>query len=611
MGEYYGYWGRDQLLKINGWVNQAADPDQLYIELYRDHRWLDRLLEQFPSADEDGDGTISPVEAVRWHARRVPLITPGQDLLKWLPAGVSQWKEQVAMSDGTILATQVYLPAGEGPFPVLVGRGIRQGGQMDCAHWYLAKGFACVSQDLVPEEERLERGMHGGRSIRRRDPAPDTRDLLAWVTGQAWCNGRIALFGYSAGGMATLPVLNLRPPELSAIVTHIASADAAGIFRLRGGVSSQRHYNPEDRGSWTPALPESSGQGGLRPVLPEEQVATFKTDLAGWFDIFLQGSIDDWLAWKATGRAVLVIGAGSHGPHPRPSRVPPDYCDADIFWPDVPQFNLLTDGVDPDSVRSVLLYFQMGDFLDPLAPGNRWMIAQDWPPPFEERSFYLTSDHRLNLQPSDPTDASIDYTYDPRDPVVRVDMGWKGLIADGPADQRPLRKRPDVVFFASEVLDHPLGITGRIRAELFISTDVPDTTFMVKLLDIYPDGYEAMIAHGVLMARYHRSLNQPEPLRPGQIYRLEIDLWSTALVFNQGHRIGLFVTSSDAGRFAVHPNTYDPIESYEESKVARQRLHVSASHPSRLILPVTPVDAGTVFDPKVHALCRKLAAWDK
>ncbi len=45
------------------------------------------------------------------------------------------------MSDGVSLATQVYLPKGEGPFPVLIGRGARKGGQLDLAHWYLARGF--------------------------------------------------------------------------------------------------------------------------------------------------------------------------------------------------------------------------------------------------------------------------------------------------------------------------------------------------------------------------------------------------------------------------------------------------------------------------------------
>jgi putative CocE/NonD family hydrolase len=190
-------------------------------------------------------------------------------------------------------------------------------------------------------------------------------------------------------------------------------------------------------------------------------------------------------------------------------------------------------------------------------------------------------------------------------------LGWKGLIADGPADQRPLRSRSDVLYFSTAPLDEPVELNGRIRAELFVSSDAPDTTFMVKLLDIYPDGYEAMIAHGTLMARYHNGFDQPEPLEKGRVYRLEIDLWSTSMVFNEGHRIGLYVTSSDAGRFAVHPNTYEPIDSYTDARVAANSIHLSSEHPSRLILPVTELGAGTVYDPAVHVIHRKTAEWDK
>jgi putative CocE/NonD family hydrolase len=150
-----------------------------------------------------------------------------------------------------------------------------------------------------------------------------------------------------------------------------------------------------------------------------------------------------------------------------------------------------------------------------------------------------------------------------------------------------------------------------VWAELHVSTDVPDTTFMVKLLDIYPDGYEAMIAQGAVMARYHKGLEQPEPLEKGEVYKLTVDLWSTAIVFAQGHRIGLMVTSSEAGRYVVHPNSYEPVDSYEGAPVANNTGHVSAEHSSRLILPVIAPGVSTDYDPDKHRLCAKLAEWDK
>jgi predicted acyl esterase len=596
---------------INGWQRGEVDLDKLFIDLYEDERWLDRLLEQFPEADADGDGEITAEEAVRWHALRVPPLTPGAQEPVWLPDGVSHWKEMVRMRDGVELGTQVYLPEGEGPFPVWVGRGHRRRAQLDGAHWYLAHGFACVSQDLVPESEGLQVGAHGARARRRRDIGSDTYDLVEWIARQAWCSGKIGIFGYSAGGMATLPVLFLKPPSLTAVITHIASTDPYAVYRMRGGVAGNRRYDPERRGGWEPGEPPAPDRPVLQKVTADENVEIYKTDMAGWFDVFLQGSIDDWVAWKDTGRAVLIVGAGSHGQHPRPSRVPPDYCDGDIFWPDVPQFNLLIDGIDESSVHSVMYYFMMGDFTDPEAPGNEWKVTDRWPIPHEARSFYLTADHTLQERAPEEAEAAITYPYDPNDPVVRVDIEWKGQIADGPVDQRPLRSRDDVVYFSTDPLEAPLEVTGRVWVDLYISTDVPDTTFVVKLLDIYPDGYEAMIAQGVLMARYHKGYDQPEPLEEGRVYKLAIDLWSTAIVFAEGHRIGLYVTSSDAGRWAVHPNSYEPVDSYEGAPVAHNSVHVSASYPSRLILPVIAPGVSIDYDPEVHSLGKKIVEWEK
>lgn len=612
MGEYYGAWSRDQLLKVNRWISEEVDLAKLYIDLYQDQRWLDRLLTQFPQADADADGKITAEEAVRWHALRVPLIVPGSPLLAWLPTSVSHWKETVQMADGVDLGTQVYLPEGEGPFPTMVGRGIRKGGQMDGAHWYLKKGFACVSQDLVPEGEELSAGIHGASARAVRDIASDAYELVEWVAKQAWCNGKIALFGYSAGGMATLPALISKPPSLTAIVTHIASTDPKSIYRMRGGVETSRRYDPQQQDGWAPGELPAPGRSTILPkVRADENIRIYKTDIAGWFDIFLQGSINDWVAWKDTGRAVLVVGGGTHGAHPRPSRVPPDYCDADMFWPDVPQFNLLNGGVEERSIQSVMYYFLMGDFSNPDAPGNLWKVTDSWPIPHTDKSFYLTSDHKLWQNKSHSSETSITYLYDPNNPAVRADIGWRSLIADGPVDQRPLEDRDDIVSFCTDPLMSPVEVTGPVWAELYISTDVPDTTFVVTLLDIYPDGYKAYITSGILMARYHIGFEQPEPLVSGTVYKLTIDMWSTAIVFDKGHRIGIHVTSSDAGHFVVHPNSYEPVASYKGAPIAHNTLHMSVAYPSRLVLPIIEPGVSKDYIPGEHSLCIKTTEWDK
>ena len=87
---------------------------------------------------------------------------------------------------------------------------------------------------------------------------------------------------------------------------------------------------------------------------------------------------------------------------------------------------------------------------------------------------------------------------------------------------------------------------NRERTLIFVGSDAPDTTFMVKLIDVYPDGYEAILRAGAMMARYHAGMDRPRKLQADKVYRLEVDLRSTAYVFDKGHRLAVHVTSSMA-----------------------------------------------------------------
>lgn len=105
---------------------------------------------------------------------------------------------------------------------------------------------------------------------------------------------------------------------------------------------------------------------------------------------------------------------------------------------------------------------------------------------------------------------------------------------------------------------------------------------MVKLLDVRPDGYEMIIREGAAMTRYRNGLDKPAPLKAGEVAGLAFDFNSAAIVFDKGHQIGVYITSSSTPAYEIHPNTYEPVASYEKSAVARQTIHTG----SRIILPV-------------------------
>ena len=71
-----------------------------------------------------------------------------------------------------------------------------------------------------------------------------------------------------------------------------------------------------------------------------------------------------------------------------------------------------------------------------------------------------------------------------------------------------------------------------------------------------------------------------------------MDLWSTSLVFNRGHRIRVAVSSSNSPRFDANPNTGGPTDPPGEKRIATNTLHLSREHASCLVLPVCKA-AGT------------------
>ena len=164
--------------------------------------------------------------------------------------------------------------------------------------------------------------------------------------------------------------------------------------------------------------------------------------------------------------------------------------------------------------------------------------------------------------------------------------GQNLLIAKGPMDQRPVEARPDVLLFTTEPLAEPVEVTGRLTAKLAVSSDCPDTDFTVKLCDVYPDGKSMLVTDGIRRASLRNGFEKHEPLEAWKVYELDVDLWSTSLVFNKGHHIRFAVSSSNAPRFEPNPNTGDPHPTGGKSRVATNTLHVSGQYPSRILLPL-------------------------
>ena len=529
-------------------------------------------------------------------------VAPAQQTSATPPAAAAAAKpleEMVAMRDGVRLSTNIYLPEGKGPFPVVLIR--TPYGKLTQAVGYAVwtrRGFALITQDV------RGKGQSEGPYRPFVDDPNDGFDTVEWIARQSWSNGKVGMFGASAMGIASNLAAMMNPPHLVATFVLVARSSIFTQSAFMGGV-----FRKELNEIWL------KRQGAI-DVLNE----TFKHNVydhfydiaemplywdkikvpvynwGGWYDIFAQGNLDNFVGQqaqgggRAAGNQKLTMGPWGHGQIEEvkyPSNSVMNATEEAVRW-----FDYWLQGKDNGIMdEPPVKYYVMGDVADPKAPGNEWRTALAWPVPSKTTSYFLTAGGGLSDRLPAEAESTDAYKYDPKNPVPTI--GGANLnIKKGPMDQRPIGKRADVLKFMTPVLDAPVEVTGRVKVELWAESDAVDTDFMAKLVDVYPDGTERLVLDSAIRARFREGLDREVFMKKGEVYRFTIDLWSTSIIFNKGHRIAIHITSSNDPRFDPNPNTGKPLRADNDTRVATNTIHHDRSHPSRALLPIVPVYNG-------------------
>ena len=509
----------------------------------------------------------------------------------------------VPMRDGVKLATNVFLPEGEGPWPVVLtrtpyGKGKAQAREKQEAN-FTGHGYVRVVQDC--------RGRFGSEGEYRAfiDDMDDGYDTVEWAARQPWSNGKVGMVGGSAMGITANHAAMSGAPHLLANVVTVAHGSSYHNSGYPGGVFLKNLNEEWLRLQGVPpanvprpihrVYDDSFRQRDIRQYFTKMKVPTI--NIGGWYDIFGQGNIDCFIGLQnegappAKGNQKLVMGAFGHGPLKGDLKYPADAARTGASGLTLRWFDHWLKGEDNGVEREpAVRYYVMGDTLDSSAPGNAWRTSDIWPPKADLTPYYLHAGHKLSVEApkaeASAADASDTFVYDPKDPVPTVG-GNNLLLPLGPMDQREVSGRPDVLKYETEPLVQPVEIAGKVVAELAVSTDAEDTDFMIKLVDVYPNGYEALVLDQALRLRFRDGFNRMVRAEKGKIYNVKVDLWSTALVFNKGHKIALHVSSSNSPRFEQHSNTWEPLTSYDQSVKAHNTVHHSAAAVSKVVLPVT------------------------
>ncbi len=340
-----------------------------------------------------------------------------------------------------------------------------------------------------------------------------------------------------------------------------------------------------------------------RAIAPRERYDAVKVpalNFGGWYDLFLGGTLANYTAMKGRTAQKLVIGPWVHGYNggvyaERNFGLLAHDAIADVTAEQIRWFDHHLKGVDNGVGRDLpVRIFVMGP--------DVWREEADWPlPDTDWQRWYLhssgnagTIEHDGTLSTTPPDDEARDtYFYDPRDPVPTVGGATflPGLFVAanaGPRDQRAVERRADVLVYTSEVLGDDMEVTGPVRLTLYVSTNVLDTDFTGKLVDVYPDGRAMLLTDGILRARYREGLERQVLMTPGEVYCLDIDLVATSNVFRAGHRIRLEVSSSNFPRFDRNTNTGGVIarEGVKDFKLATNQVLHEGGYASHVVLPI-------------------------
>jgi len=542
------------------------------------------------------------------------------------------------MRDGVKLYGDLYRPAREGKFPVLIVRtpyGVQRDGVHESMIKFAQHGYAVYVQDVRGRYESE------GKWDPFRNEANDGHDTIEWAAKQPWSNGKVGLEGGSYLGHVQWAAASMSPPSLVTMFPAVASTDIYknwlthggafrlsfnygwGVVRMPNRIMLPQYWHTEkfapaelkydkilrhvpltdiDLQSAGRAVPHfrdwvkhQSYDQYWKSISDEERFEKVKVPThtsGGWYDIFLNGTINGFTGMRRTGgtekarkESKMIIGAWGHGPSQKFGDV--DFgpsANRDMFDRQLRWYNHYLKGEDNGFEREPPVeIFYMGV--------NKWHYAQDWPLPGTKFTpYYLGGDRALSASKTSGSGTD-KYVYDPNNPVPT--LGGNNCCGTptvaGPRDQRPIESRKDVLVYTSDALAAPLAIAGPVKMKLFAATDGRDTDWMVKLVDVYPDGFAMNIAEGILRARFRNGLDNMELLGPNRVYEFEVDMAGTANVFQPGHRIRVDITSSNFPQFDRNPNTGEDLGASSKVRVAAQSVYHGATQASHIVLPVVPV----------------------
>jgi putative CocE/NonD family hydrolase len=549
--------------------------------------------------------------------RRTTLLALAAALTLPAAAGAMTTQSDVAIpaSDGVDLVGDVYLPAdGAGKYPAVID--MEPYGRSGSTE-YVDHGYARINTDVRGS------GKSGGAlcllCLREQQ---DVYDVVEWAARQKWSNGKVALYGYSYSAITSLLGAALEPPHLKAIVVGHPPTDPYRDVIWQNGM-----YNDSFIGGWfagqtatqavglgnqpqyfdraqqqfafeTLEIPYDGPVYRERSVLAKMQKITAPVYAwSGWHDNYSRGDL--WfvdgvaakhrLLWidasthHGTGQAGEVGAPYDDGGGAALSTVPPNH--EDQAWLD----RWLKGTPNGIERKPRVRYFDLGD--------RKFYAANSWRSATKRNTQLFLSAEKSGTAQLSPNDGTLSatlptgrssyqdaYVYTPTS-GASVPQGKEAPDAFAPyipLDQRI--DQPQGLTYTTPALKTPLKLAGPSELRFWAVTEAQDMAFAARLIDVAPDGSQ-IVTQGWLRASFRHV--DPKRSRPGKPYLTDdrdtpvqigattlyrMDIWDTAYTLAPGHRLRLWLSSSDAP-------THEPLP-----YPGRNLIFHDKTHPSQLLL---------------------------
>ena len=543
------------------------------------------------------------------------------------------------LSDDVTLLSDHYYPAAAGPHPTLLmrqpyGRDIAS--TVVYAHpvWFARHGYNVVIQDV------RGRGGSEGEFYPFRHERKDGAETIAWLRSRPECNGRIGMYGFSYQGLTQLLAAAEQPEGLIAIAPGMTAHDLYrgwfyhnGALRLASALGwglqllkmdarrlELREASDLLEAAWADlrsqvnVLPFRSHPALETEGLPAYVQNWFDHDrpgpywealdisaspgrinvpalhISGWFDTYLKGSIDGYLALRdhaatkfARDHQYLLAGPWTHIPWgDRIGEVnfgPEALLDTSsilLRW-----FNHWLKDSGEFAAEPRIRHFALFE--------NAWHGTDHWPRQ-SGLTLHLHSEGRANSRKGDgllleaapaqesPCDV---FVYDPEVPVLAP---GGPAASSGSHNQSALEMGNNVLVYSTDPLRDNLAVFGTPTLTLYCAASARTTDFTAKLVRVRPDGHADFVCIGIARSTHLF----PKGFEPDQVHCWQFDLEPTSCCFAAGDRIRLEIAGSAFPLYDRNPGTSIPsprATSWDWQR-STQLVYHDASRPSALHLPV-------------------------